>query len=86
MIQSTNISLTSNNSLLTVSQRSVVSSKTVTSFSLFSYNQIVTKKKTISKVSCIVVMLVDKKNEHKEVAVNDFLPSEKAHEAIQYSM
>ncbi|KAH0924563.1 hypothetical protein HID58_016819 [Brassica napus] len=27
-----------------------------------------------------------KKNEHKEVAVNDFLPSEKAHEAIQYSM
>ncbi|KAJ8444404.1 hypothetical protein Cgig2_026608 [Carnegiea gigantea] len=28
----------------------------------------------------------DKKNENKEVAVNDFLPSETAHEAIQYSM
>ncbi|CAM8950599.1 unnamed protein product [Rhodiola kirilowii] len=27
-----------------------------------------------------------KKNENKEVAVNDFLPSESAHEAIQYSM
>lgn len=28
----------------------------------------------------------DKKNENKEVAVNDFLPSTTAHEAIQYSM
>lgn len=28
----------------------------------------------------------DKKNENKEVAVNDFLPAEAAHEAIQYSM
>ncbi|KAF2618789.1 hypothetical protein F2Q68_00042871 [Brassica cretica] len=29
---------------------------------------------------------IDKKNENKEVAVNDFLPSENAIEAIQYSM
>ncbi|XP_037426337.1 soluble inorganic pyrophosphatase-like isoform X2 [Triticum dicoccoides] len=28
----------------------------------------------------------DKKNENKEVAVNDFLPSEDAYEAIQHSM
>ena len=28
----------------------------------------------------------DKKNENKEVAVNDFLPSTSAVEAIQYSM
>lgn len=28
----------------------------------------------------------DKKNENKEVAVDDFLPSTKAHEAIQHSM
>ncbi|KAL0758207.1 hypothetical protein Bca101_095875 [Brassica carinata] len=32
------------------------------------------------------VSLIDKKNENKEVAVNDFLPSENAIEAIQYSM
>ena len=28
----------------------------------------------------------DKKNENKEVAVNDFLPSEDAYKAIQHSM
>lgn len=27
----------------------------------------------------------DKKNENKEVAVNDFLPSDKAFEAVQHS-
>jgi len=30
--------------------------------------------------------LSDKKNENKEVAVNEFLPAEAAREAIQYSM
>ena len=44
------------------------------------------KKKQYLMFSLLDLMLVDKKNEHKEVAVNDFLPSEKAHEAIQYSM
>lgn len=28
----------------------------------------------------------DKKNENKEVAVNDFLPSKAAHDAVQHSM
>lgn len=31
-------------------------------------------------------MPLDKKNENKEVVVNDFLPAETAMEAIQYSM
>lgn len=31
-------------------------------------------------------VLADKKNENKEVAVNDFLPAAAAREAIQYSM
>lgn len=31
-------------------------------------------------------VLPDKKNENKEVAVNDFLPAAAAREAIQYSM
>lgn len=31
-------------------------------------------------------MQLDKKNENKEVAVNDFLPAETAMESIQYSM
>jgi inorganic pyrophosphatase len=31
-------------------------------------------------------VLVDKKNENKEVAVNDFLPAEDAINAIKYSM
>ncbi|WZZ84158.1 hypothetical protein YC2023_104730 [Brassica napus] len=30
--------------------------------------------------------MIDQKNENKEVAVNDFLPSENAIDAIQYSM
>lgn len=30
--------------------------------------------------------LSDKKNENKEVAVNDFLPATTAYEAIQHSM
>lgn len=30
--------------------------------------------------------ILDKKNENKEVAVNDFLPAETAMETIQYSM
>jgi inorganic pyrophosphatase len=30
--------------------------------------------------------LSDKKNENKEVAVNDFLPASDAYEAIQHSM
>jgi inorganic pyrophosphatase len=32
------------------------------------------------------VVLTDKKNENKEVAVNEFLPAEDAINAIKYSM
>lgn len=40
------------------------------------------------KYDCVVFYdaLSDKKNENKEVAVNDFLPAEQAVEAVQYSM
>ncbi|WZY91358.1 hypothetical protein YC2023_063687 [Brassica napus] len=38
------------------------------------------------RARAIGLMPMIDQNEHKEVAVNDFLPSEKAHEAIQYSM
>ncbi|KAK9153975.1 hypothetical protein Sjap_001455 [Stephania japonica] len=40
------------------------------------------------KVFCGLYMPIisDKKNENKEVAVNEFLPPETAHKAIQYSM
>lgn len=31
-------------------------------------------------------LYIDKKNENKEVAVDEFLPAKTAHEAIQYSM
>jgi hypothetical protein len=34
----------------------------------------------------ISAMLTDKKNENKEVAVNDFLPAEDAIKAIEHSM
>lgn len=36
--------------------------------------------------SCSLTNLSDKKNENKEVAVNDFLPASSAYDAIQYSM
>ena len=33
-----------------------------------------------------ILLLTDKKNENKEVAVNDFLPATAAYEAVQHSM
>lgn len=33
-----------------------------------------------------LINFIDKKNENKEVAVNDFLPASDAYKAIQYSM
>lgn len=33
-----------------------------------------------------LLMRSDKKNENKEVAVNDFLPASAAYEAVQHSM
>jgi hypothetical protein len=35
---------------------------------------------------CYQILNTDKKNENKEVAVNDFLPATAAYEAIQHSM
>lgn len=93
MIQSISTTLTSKSFLLIASLRSVVSSKIVSfpilhlkvnqglqlnldSLRLF-YNV-----KTIG----FLTHCTDKKNENKEVAVDEFLPSTTAVEAIQYSM
>ncbi|XBJ20760.1 uncharacterized protein LOC119349656 [Triticum dicoccoides] len=40
----------------------------------------------LSCARCSHWFCLDKKNENKEVAVNDFLPSEDAYKAIQHSM
>jgi hypothetical protein len=37
-------------------------------------------------LTVIKILNTDKKNENKEVAVNDFLPATAAYEAIQHSM
>jgi hypothetical protein len=42
--------------------------------------------KTENKICCILTISADKKNENKEVAVNDFLGAESAIEAIGHSM
>lgn len=43
-------------------------------------------KAQVMNFSCSLTNLSDKKNENKEVAVNDFLPASSAYDAIQYSM
>lgn len=94
MIQSTSTTMTSKSFLLIAYQRSAASLKTV---SLKILPWILKARFSYIKdhlwFICIMwkfgsfnLIWTDKKNENKEVAVNDFLPSTTATEAIQYSM
>lgn len=85
MIPSTCTSMTSKNFHLIVSPRFDASLKTV-SFRMFILKLLTYLMSLYEIVSFFLTYLSDKKNENKEVAVNDFLPSSTAVDAIQYSM
>lgn len=91
MTPSTATSLTSASCHLTVLLKSVASSKTV-SFSMFSILLLTQESsfcnsRLFRRMQCnFLTAWLDKKNENKEVAVDEFLPSSTAIEAIQHSM